>query len=165
MLKYSTRLDALDLSIKDFPQLNVFDSYYGLSSRDLGLYALDEHRVVGAVWIRLLRAEDSINGFMDANTPILNIAVKPEFREKGIGSAMLEQLLIEAGAVFDAISLSVVKDSKALKFYEKFGFKRVEASEGRSPVDDTEVFTMIKKLVKKEVVRPSDGYDPRRWMD
>lgn len=166
MLAFAMRLDELDKSLEDFPALSVYSRFYGLSSKDLGLYALDERStIVGAVWIRQLRAEDGANGFVDANTPILTIAVKPEFRAQGVGSAMLEQLLLEAGAVFDAISLSVVKGSKAIKFYEKFGFVKVEASSGKSLVDGSEVFTMKRKLVKKELVRPSDGYDPRRWMD
>ena len=165
MLAFAMRLDELNKTLQDFPQLDIYNRYYGLSSKDLGLYALHEHTIAGAVWIRLLRVEDGANGFIDANTPVLNIAVKPEFRGKGIGSAMLEQLLLEAGAVFEQISVSVVQNSKAVKFYEKFGFIKLEASEGKSPVDESEVFTMVKKLVKKEVVRPSDGYDPRRWMD
>ncbi len=166
MLAFAMRLDELDKGLENFPELSIYSKFYGLSSKDLGLYALDEHSaIIGAVWIRQLRAEDGANGFIDANTPILTIAVKPEFRAKGVGSAMLEQLLLEAGAVFDAISLSVVKDSKAVRFYEKFGFEKVEASDATSPVDGSEVFSMIKKLVKKEVLRPSDGYDPRRWMD
>jgi hypothetical protein len=24
---------------------------------------------------------------------------------------------------------------------------------------------MVKKLEKKEIIRPTDGYDPTRWMD
>ncbi len=165
MLAFAMRLDEQDKTLEDFPELRIYDRYYGLSSRDLGLYALDGHTMAGAVWIRLLRDENGANGFIDVDTPVLNIAVKPEFRAKGIGSAMLEQLLLEAGAVFEQISLSVKKNSRAVKFYEKFGFVKVEASESNSPVDNSEVFTMLKKLEKKEVTRPSDGYDPRRWMD
>ncbi len=45
--------------------------------------------------------------------PILNIAVIPEFRNQGIGSMMLDQLLQEAGAIFEQISVSVLQDSKA----------------------------------------------------
>ncbi len=165
MLHYAMHLDEIDKRVQDFPKLNIFDRYYGLSSKDLGLYALSEHTIAGAVWIRLLKAEDGANGFVDAMTPVLNIAVKPEFRTKGIGSAMLEQLLLEAGAVFEQISLSVVKNSKAVEFFKKFGFEKLMASDTKSPIDDSEVFTMIKKLVQKEVVRPTDGYDPQRWMD
>ena len=159
------RLDELNKKVENFPELNIYDRFYGLSSKDLGLYALYEHKIAGAVWIRLLKEEDGASAFVDANTPILNIAVKPDFRGKGIGYAMLEQLLLEAGAVFEQISVSVVKDSQAVKLFEKVGFTKVEASEGKSLIDGSEIFTMLKKLEKKEVVRPTDGYDPRRWMD
>ncbi len=165
MLPIAMRLDELNKTLQDFPKLGIYHKYYGLSSKDLGLYALHEHEIAGAVWIRLLKAEDEANGFVDADTPILNIAVKPAFRAKGIGSAMIEQLLLEAGVVFEQISVSVLKESKAVKFYEKFGFEKLANSEGKSPIDESEVFTMIKKLEKKEVIRPTDGYDPRKWMD
>ena len=165
MLTFAMRLNEFNKTLQDFPELNIYNRHYGLSSRDLGLYALDEHSIAGAAWIRLLSIEDGANGFVNTNTPILSIAVKPEFRAKGIGSAMLEQLLIEAGAVFEQISVSVVKNSKAVKFYKKFGFVKLENSEGKSPVDNSQVFTMIKKLIKQDIIRPTDGYDPRRWMD
>lgn len=165
MLHFAMRLDELNKTLKDFPELNIYDRFYGLTTRDLGLYALHENKIAGAVWIRQLKAQDGAKGFIDADTPILNIAVKPEFRAQGIGTAMLEQFLLEAGVLFEQISVSVVKDSYALKFYEKFGFVKVEGSDGKSPVDGSDVFTMVKKLTKKEVIRPTDGYDPRRWMD
>jgi len=165
MLRYAMRLDEINKTVENFPELNIYDRFYGLSSKDLGLYALVEHKIAGAVWIRLLKEEDGAKGFVDADTPVLNIAVIPEFRGNGVGFAMLEQLLIEAAAVFGQISVSVVKDSKAVAFFEKFDFQKVEGSEGKSPIDESEVFTMLKKLQKKEIVRPTDGYDPRRWMD
>ncbi len=165
MLAYAMRLDELNKTLQDFPELNIYDRFYGLTTKDLGLYALYENKIAGAVWIRQLKQEDGAKGFIDEATPILNITVKPEFRAQGIGTAMFEQFLLEAGALFEQISVSVLKGSKALKFYEKFGFVKVAGSDGKSPVDGSDVFTMIKKLVKKEVIRPTDGYDPRRWMD
>ena len=165
MLRYSMRLDELNKPLRDFPALNIYEKFYGLSTKDLGLYALVDNKIAGAVWIRLLRADQNAMGYVDANTPILNIAVIPELRDQGIGSSMLEQLLQEAGAVFEQISVSILQDSKAVKLFEKFGFSKVEASDGKSPIDGSDVFTMLKRLERKEVVRPTDGYDPRRWMD
>ncbi len=165
MLVYAMRLNEINKTLQDFPKLDIYTKYYGLSAKDLGLYALHNQTIAGAVWIRLLKAEDEATAYIDAKTPILNIAVKPEFRGMGIGSAMLEQFLLEAGVVFEQISVSVVKDSKAVNFYEKFGFEKLKASEAKSLVDSSDVFTMIKKLIKKAVVRPTDGYDPRKWMD
>ncbi len=165
MLYYAKNLDAVSKKVKDFPKLDIYYKFYGLSSKDVGLYALVDDALVGAVWTRLLKKEDGSNAFIDAHTPVLNIGVKPEFRNKGIGEAMMEQLFIEVAQNFEQISLSVTKDSKAIKFYEKVGFKKVENSQSISFIDDKVVFKMIKKLVKKEILRPSDGYDPQKWMD
>lgn len=163
MLHFAYRLDVLERSVEDFPALKIYTKEYGATHKDMGIYALKEHKIAGAAWIRLLSEE--ANAFVDEKTPILTIALKPEFRELSIGSAILDQLLLEAGTMYEQISVSVLKNSRAVKFYEKFGFVALENSDANSPMDGSEVFTMLKKLHIKEVVRPSDGYDPRRWMD
>jgi ribosomal protein S18 acetylase RimI-like enzyme len=165
MLHYAYRLDEIDKKLQDFPELEIYSRFYGLSSKDLGLYALSEHKIAGAAWIRLLREDEKANAFIDEKTPVLTIAVKPEFRKAGIGSAMLEQLFLEAGALFERISVSVLNNEKTVKYFQKFGFVEVENSFGKSPVDGSEVVTMVKELPKERVVRPTDGYDPRKWMD
>ena len=165
MLYYAARLDDAGKTLEDFPELAIFEKHYGLSRRDLGLYALAENGVAGAAWIRLLKKEDAPNAYVDEMTPVLTIGIRPEFRGQGVGSAMLEQLLLEAGALYEQISVSVIQDSPAVRFYERFGFVKVDGSEKKSPVDDSPVFTMRKKLLKQEVKRPSDGYDPTHWMD
>ena len=165
MLYYAYRLDEIGKKLQDIDELDVYCRFYGLSSKDLGLYALSEHKIAGGVWIRLLKEDDKANGFIDEKTPVLTIGVKPEFRKMGIGSAMLEQLFLEAGAVFERMSVSVLNNKKSVGFFKKFGFIEVENSLGKSPVDESEVVTMVKELPKERVVRPTDGYDPRKWMD
>ena len=165
MLHYALRLDEVNKTLEDFPQLKIYEKNYGVYHSDLGLYALVEHTIAGAIWLRKLGKEHNLNGFVNEDTPILSIAIKPEFRGQGIGSAMLEQLLIEAGAVFEQISVSVLNQTKTIEFFEKVGFTKVDNSDTKSPVDEADTITMIKKLDVKEIVRPSDGYDPRRWMD
>lgn len=165
MLHYAYRLDEVGKTLKDVMELETYSKSYGLSSKDLGLYALSEHKIAGAAWLRLLREDDNANGFIDEKTPVLTIGIKPEFRAIGIGSAMLEQLFLEAGALFEYMSVSVLKSGKALSFFKKHGFVEVENSFGKSPVDGSEVVIMVKELPKERVVRPSDGYDSRKWMD
>lgn len=165
MLHYAYRLDKIDKKLQDFPELDIYCRFYGLSSKDLGLYALSDHKIAGGVWIRLLREDDKAKGYIDERTPVLTIGVKPEFRKMGIGSAMLEQLFLEAGAVFERMSVSVLNNEKTVGFFKKHGFVEVENSLNKSPVDGAEVVTMIKELPKERVVRPTDGYDPRKWMD
>ena len=165
MLHYAYRLNEIGKTAQDFPELEIYSRFYGLSSKDLGLYALNEHKIAGAAWLRLLREEDKAKGFIDEKTPVLTIGIKPEFRAKGVGSAMLEQLFLEAGALFEYISVSVLNSEKAVGFFKKHGFVKVENSLGKSPIDGSEVVTMVKELPKERVVRPTDGYDPQKWMD
>ncbi|MDD5400557.1 MAG: GNAT family N-acetyltransferase [Sulfurimonas sp.] len=156
MLHYAYRLDETGKKVQDFAELDIYCRFYGLSSKDLGLYALSEHKIAGAAWIRLLKEDQP---------PILTIGVKPEFRGMGIGSAMLEQLFLEAGALFERMSVSVLNNEKSVGFFKKHGFVEVENSLSKSPVDGLEVITMVKELPKERVVRPTDGYDPQKWMD
>lgn len=166
MLHYAMRLDEVNKVLSDIPELSIYEEFYGFTSKDLGLYALVDNELAGAVWIRRLNREHGSNGYIDDNTPILNIAVLPQFRGNGIGSAMLNQLFIEAGALYENICVSVVEDSPAVRFYERHGFLRYDnGSVEQSFVDGKKVITLIKKLQKAAVIRPSDGYDPRRWMD
>ena len=166
MLHYAMRLDDVNKSLSDIPKLAIYNEFYGYTSKDLGLYALVDNQLAGAVWIRRLNADHGSNGYIDENTPILNMAVLPDYRGRGLGSQMIEQLFIEAGALYEQISVSVVHDSAAIRFYDRHGFVRHDnGSVEQSFVDGNKVITLVKKLQKATVVRPSDGYDPRRWMD
>ena len=128
--------------------LKIYSEFYGLTTKDLGLYALVDNEIAGAIWTRELNN--------DRETPILSMAVLPKFKKQGIGIFMMEQFLQEAGAVYESMIIDITHKPKAIKFYKKFEFAKVE---------DSDKLLMIKKLEKKEVFRPTDGYDPTRWMD
>jgi ribosomal protein S18 acetylase RimI-like enzyme len=165
MLKVAYELNLKNKNLYECAELAIYHNYYGLTPKDLGLYVLFKHKIAGAIWTRKLTKEDNSNAFVDENTPVLHITVLPELRAQGIGSSMIEQFLQEAGAIYAQISVSVKNDSPEISFYEKFGFVKVENSEKKAYMDESRVFTMLKTLEQKEVVRPSDGYDPRKWMD
>lgn len=166
MLYYAFRLDEVNKSLSEIPKLSIYETFYGFTSKDLGLYILVDNTIAGAAWIRRLNSDHGSNGFIDDNTPILTIGVLPEFRQKGYGSLMIEQLFIEAGALYNQISVSIVKDSCAFHFYKKHGFLLYDNGiNEQSFVDGKDMITLVKKLDMKAVVRPTDGYDPRRWMD
>lgn len=98
---------------------------------DTVVIALIDGFPVGAAWYRLFKSGKQGYGFVDERTPELAIAVVPNARGKGVGSALLEALLDRARAGgHPAISLSVDKtNSSAIHVYEQHGFARISENE------------------------------------
>lgn len=140
----------------------IYADFFGHSDKDMGLYALLEHKIAGAIWCRQLKYTQNAQGFIDEQTPVLHLVVLEEFQNKGVGSFMMEQFLQEAAALYEQISVAIPSGNKELEFYEKFGFT---LSKNPEQVGTEDFLILVKKLEKKEVVRPTDGYDPTRWMD
>ena len=105
---------------------------------DAGLIAW-EAGPVGAAWYRLFPDDAPGFGFVDAETPELTIAVVPSRRGKGFGHELMTGLLERARrAGYDALSLSVAKDSPAVSLYERYGFRAV--------AEPDDALTMVAKL-------------------
>ena len=95
---------------------------------DLGFIAEDarSEEPIGAVWCRLSSASDQGFAYINDETPELGIALLPEYRGQGIGTALLEHLLEAAKNIYPAISLSVSPNNPAIRLYERLGFKTVD---------------------------------------
>ncbi|OYZ32619.1 MAG: hypothetical protein B7Y30_11015 [Campylobacterales bacterium 16-40-21] len=143
MLPYTLVADGFN----DSTLPNIYTHEYGFKNSDIGIYSLTENEISGAAWIRLYTESHGVKGYIDNATPVLIIGVIPDVRAQGIGS-LIEQ-----------ISVYVLSNSRTIKFYEELGFIQ------QNGVNYSDGFTMVKKLTKKEITRPTDGYDPRRWMD
>jgi len=126
-------------------ELEKYTEFFGFTDKDLGLYALVDGEIAGAIFSRR---------FSPNEVPLMSVAVIPKFTKQGVGIFMMEQYLQEAGALYDEVSIDISAKPKAIKFYKKFGFEKQNDS-----------FFLSKKLEKKEVVRPTDGYDASHWMD
>jgi len=127
---------------EEHPELNIYAKDFGYNTTDVGIYALVNGQIAGAAWIRLIDSE-----------PTLLVGVKPEFQNSGIGSMMLNQIFLEAGVIYEQLIIDCVFNPKSVTFFERFEFKSIDK------------LRMKKELLKKEIKRPTDGYDPRRWMD
>ncbi len=92
--------------------------------------------VVGAAWLRLIQGY----GFVAEDIPELTIAVLPAYRGRGIGTALLTQLIDEAAQSFQGISLSVVGENPAINLYRRLGFEIVRP--------DGASFTMVLRFKK-----------------
>ena len=103
---------------------------------DLGFVALDTEsgRPVGAAWCRLSEGDDKGFAYLDDETPELGVAVLPEHRGKGVGTALLRRLLAEAAERFKAVSLSVSPNNPAVRLYERLGFRTVDVRGDDHPV-------------------------------
>ena len=77
---------------------------------------------IGLCWAQ--PGSDSPTNKSDA-APELALAVKPENRRHGIGTALLTQL-VRANPDHSTISVSFVAGKPVFRLYERFGFKVVE---------------------------------------
>lgn len=95
---------------------------------DTGFVVTDKPsgEVLGAVWYRLPIAEGQ--GRSEA-TPELAFAVKPGQRKRGIGAALLTQL-VKANPHYSTISIRAAANNPAVRLYERFGFQIVSDRQG-----------------------------------
>jgi ribosomal protein S18 acetylase RimI-like enzyme len=98
---------------------------------DFGVVA-EDGGPIGAAWARLLTADRPGYGYVADDVPELSIGVAPEHRGRGVGRALLEELVRDA-AQYRRLSLSVEPENRAAELYRSLGFRKV----GRSGGSDT----------------------------
>ncbi|MFI2212064.1 GNAT family N-acetyltransferase [Streptomyces sp. NPDC020141] len=110
-------------------------------SGDFGVVAEDASGTpVGAAWARIFPEGDQGYGFVAADVPELTLGVLPEHRGRGVGRALMAELVAAAAARegVDRISLSVEDGNRAVRLYESCGFRTV----GRNGGSDTMVLSV-----------------------
>ncbi|SDZ03342.1 GNAT family N-acetyltransferase [Tindallia californiensis] len=119
-------MEAPPKSIINQQDIQVYVSDFGKKKDDYCLLAEVDEVVVGAAWVRIMNDY----GHLDSETPSLAISVYNEYRGHGIGTALMEQLLIslkEKG--YKKTSLAVQKANYAYKLYLKVGYEIVDENE------------------------------------
>lgn len=121
----STRLE--ELALLPPPQWQAFlELQWRARQREYqAAYPGAEDRIVmveGAPAGRLLMART------DGALVVVDIALLPEFRRRGIGSRLLRRLLDEAAGSGLVVRLHVALSNPALRLYERLGFLRVAES-------------------------------------
>lgn len=95
---------------------------------DRALVAVNETgEKLGAAWYRLLQGAEAGYGYVDDLTPELSIALKKTARGKGVGRALMVQIMKQAkDDQFEMLSLSVDPDNEAaVALYVSLGFSQV----------------------------------------
>lgn len=117
------------------PELQVYISEFGKNKHDIALVADINGKIVGAVWVRIMNDY----GHIDDKTPSFAISVYKEYRGKGIGTALMSEMLaILKKHGYKQASLSVQKKNFAAEMYRKLEFKTIDENE--------EEYLMVKKL-------------------
>lgn len=114
-------VEPLPKDIINHPDLNIYISDFG-GKTDLCYVAEVSKKIVGAAWTRIINDY----GHIDDETPSLSISLLKEFRNQGIGTTMVKQILKklkEQG--YKQVSLSVQKKNYAFNMYKNVGFEIV----------------------------------------
>jgi ribosomal protein S18 acetylase RimI-like enzyme len=115
-------------SFREDPEFKKLLEGWGRSG-DRVIIAEDHGVRLGAAWRRLWTGDCHSYGFVDATTPEIAIAVRPDHRSKGLGRRLLEavvQMARDDG--FTNLSLSVSPRNPARRLYESAGFRKVGES-------------------------------------
>ena len=105
------------------PELKIYYENFGTGRADYCIVADDNGKVVGAVWTRIMNDY----GHVDDETPSFAISLYKEYRGKGIGTKMMQEMLsLLKKNGYSRASLAVQKANYAVRMYEKVGFKTVD---------------------------------------
>ena len=106
-------------SILDDENLQVYIRNFGQMHDDRCLVAEVGDKIVGAIWSRIMNDY----GHIADDVPSIAISLYKEYRNLGIGTDMLRQMLelLKADG-YKSVSLSVQKANYAMRMYQKAGF-------------------------------------------
>lgn len=133
MLCYAAHMDEqrLDMSAaRNAPMIAKYLEGWGRPG-DLGFVAVDSmsNQPLGAAWLREFTRADPGHGFIEESIPELAIAVLPSHTGRGIGTALLRELLATASQKYRGVSLSVRESNPAVRLYKRLGFRKVPERE------------------------------------
>jgi ribosomal protein S18 acetylase RimI-like enzyme len=112
------------------PEMSKVLAQWGKRKWDTGVLAYRGSDPAGAAWFRLWTDKNHINGYLDAKTPVIVIAVHEAHRRVGVGGRLLDALILSAKQQnIPQLSLSVTTDNHALHLYQQKGFKQVKQTD------------------------------------
>ncbi|HPM74893.1 MAG TPA: GNAT family N-acetyltransferase [Saccharofermentans sp.] len=117
------------------PELQIYVEEFGSKNGDLCFVAEVDSLIVGAVWVRIMNDY----GHIDDETPSFAISLLKDYRNYGIGTALMKKMLEELrNKGYKKASLAVQKVNYAVGMYKKVGFEIIDENE--------EEYIMICKL-------------------
>lgn len=115
-------ISAPPKSIIKSPELQVYLTDFGSKTGDFALVAETDNKIVGIVWCRIMNDY----GHIDDDTPSFAISLYKEYRNNGIGTALMKEMLcLLRQKGYKQASLAVQKANYAVKMYKNIGFEVV----------------------------------------
>lgn len=124
--------DYTNMLIKNDP---VFKDYLGLQNYDAEIrnlnekYGLPYGRLYLALWDKSLAGCIALRKIDEKNCEMKRLYVKPDFRGKGIGKSLVEEIIKEAKFIgYEYMLLDTLPFLEtALDLYKSLGFKEIQA--------------------------------------
>ena len=114
-------------SVLEHPKLIKYYLNWGSTPLDQAYVAEDDGTLVGAIWGRAHQPPHQGYGYVDSDIPEIGIALRPAYRNQGIGSRLITQIsdyYTKQG--IRALSLSIDKLNPAKRLYSRMGFVVVD---------------------------------------
>ena len=109
------------------PQVRVYWDCWGKEKNDHCLVAVGDDEVAGAVWIRTFLGDIKGCGYIDEQTPEIAIALFSQYRNKGIGTQLMNDMIaLMKRKGFSQVSLSITKGNPAITLYLRLGFNIID---------------------------------------
>jgi ribosomal-protein-alanine N-acetyltransferase len=106
--------------------------------------AISNHTIIGFIVARLIIQDNFTNSYLEAE--IYNLAVKPDFQQKGVGTLLLQKFIQKAKEnLVDSIWLEVRESNlAALNFYKHHKFKKIYKRKNfyRHPPENADVMKL-----------------------
>lgn len=112
------------------PEVHAYIKDFGKRKDDYALIAESDEHIMGGVWVRILSEEVKGYGNIDSETPEFAISLFKEYRNKGIGTALMKAMIGHLKEKkYRRASLNVKKENYAVNLYKKVGFKIIGEDE------------------------------------
>ena len=106
------------------PEINNYIDGFGNQKDDYCLVADLNGHIIGAVWVRILAGKIKGYSNIDNRTPEFVISLLKKYRNQGIGTKLMQQMIEHLKKQeYAQASLSVQKENDAVRLYQKLGFE------------------------------------------
>jgi len=122
--------DPVSREVIQIPEINIYIDGFGSRKDDHCLVADMNGCIIGAVWVRILAGKIRGYGNVDVQTPEFSISLLKEYRNRGIGTVLMQNMIEHLkNQGYAQVSLSVQKRNYAVKMYQKLGFEIIRENE------------------------------------